>query len=88
MDALLLPVSPTEAPTIDNVSRVNGREMRLPSLPMRGVINLVGLPSVAVPIGFGKRDVGLMLVADLQAGRHGAVERVVLQCVAQKVGPS
>jgi hypothetical protein len=40
-----------------------------------------------VPIGFGKRDVGLMLVADLQADRYGAVERVVLQCVARQVGP-
>jgi hypothetical protein len=40
-----------------------------------------------VPIGFGKRDVGLMLVADLQPDRYGAVERVVLQCVARQIGP-
>ncbi|MFL5403242.1 MAG: hypothetical protein ACJ8BF_10545, partial [Gemmatimonadales bacterium] len=40
-----------------------------------------------LPIRFGKRDVALLLVADLQAGRYGPVERVVLQCVAQRVGP-
>jgi GAF domain-containing protein len=43
--------------------------------------------AICLPIGFGKRDVGLLLVADLQPGRYGAVERVVLQCVAQRVGP-
>lgn len=55
---------------------------------IEAVVQKAGYQSAsAVPIGFGKRDVGLMLVADLQAGRYGAVERVVLQCVAQKVGP-
>lgn len=47
-----------------------------------------GYPSATcLPIRFGKRDVGLMLVADLQPERYGPVERVVLQCVAQRVGP-
>jgi GAF domain-containing protein len=47
-----------------------------------------GYPSATcLPIRFGKRDVGLMLVADLQPQRYGPVERVVLQCVAQRVGP-
>ena len=43
--------------------------------------------AICLPIRFGKRDVGLLLVADLQPDRYGAVERVVLQCVAQRVGP-
>ena len=47
-----------------------------------------GYPSaICLPIRFGKRDVGLLLVADLQSERYGPVERVVLQCVAQRVGP-
>jgi hypothetical protein len=40
-----------------------------------------------LPIRFGKRDVALLLVADLQPSRYGAAERVVLQCVAQRVAP-
>jgi hypothetical protein len=40
-----------------------------------------------LPIRFGKRDVALLLVADLQKGRYGATERVLLQCVAQRVAP-
>jgi hypothetical protein len=43
--------------------------------------------ATCLPIQFGKRDVALMLVADLRAGRYGAVERVLLQCVAQRVAP-
>ena len=39
------------------------------------------------PIRFGRRDVALLLVADLQSGRYGAAERVLLQCVAQRVAP-
>jgi GAF domain-containing protein len=40
-----------------------------------------------LPIRFGKRDVALLMVADLQPKRYGAVERVLLQCVAQQVAP-
>lgn len=40
-----------------------------------------------LPIRFGKRDVALLLVADLQKDRYGAAERVLLQCVAQRVAP-
>jgi hypothetical protein len=43
--------------------------------------------ATCLPIRFGKRDVGLLLVANLQPDRYGPVERVVLQCVAQRVGP-
>jgi hypothetical protein len=40
-----------------------------------------------LPVRFGKRDVALLLVANLQADCYGAVERVVLQCVAQRIAP-
>jgi hypothetical protein len=40
-----------------------------------------------LPIRFGKRDVAILLVADLQGGRYGPAERVLLQCVAQRVAP-
>jgi GAF domain-containing protein len=43
--------------------------------------------ATCLPIRFGKRDVALLMVADLQAKRYGAVERVLLQCVAQQVAP-
>ena len=43
--------------------------------------------ATCLPIRFGKRDVALLLVADLQPGRYGPAERVVLQCVAQQVAP-
>jgi hypothetical protein len=43
--------------------------------------------ATCLPIRFGKRDVALLMVADLQPKRYGAVERVVLQCVAQQVAP-
>ncbi len=43
--------------------------------------------ATCLPIRFGKRDVALLLMADLQAGRYGPAERVLLQCVAQRVAP-
>jgi hypothetical protein len=43
--------------------------------------------ATCLPIRFGKRDVALLLVADLQPGRYGPSERVVLQCVTQRVAP-
>ena len=43
--------------------------------------------AICLPIRFGKRDVALLLVANLQRDRYGTVERVLLQCVAQRVGP-
>ncbi len=43
--------------------------------------------ATCLPIRFGKRDVALLLVADLQPGRYGPAERVLLQCVAQRVAP-
>jgi hypothetical protein len=43
--------------------------------------------ATCLPVRFGKRDVALLLVADLQAERYGPAERVLLQCVARKVAP-
>jgi hypothetical protein len=43
--------------------------------------------ATGLPIRFGRRDVALLLVADLQSERYGAAERVMLQCVAQRVAP-
>ena len=43
--------------------------------------------ATCLPIRFGKRDVALLLVADLQPERYGPAQRVLLQCVAQRIGP-
>jgi hypothetical protein len=43
--------------------------------------------ATCLPVRFGKRDVALLLVADLQPNRYGESERVILQCVAHQVGP-
>jgi hypothetical protein len=42
---------------------------------------------VALPVRSGRRDVGLMLVADLQPSRYGDGERMVLEVVAQRLAP-
>src|SRR5688572_24313576 len=56
VDAFVLPIAPCEAPLIaTGASRVNGKEVTFASgLAMRQVINVAGLPAVAVPIGFGE----------------------------------
>ena len=52
------------------------------------IVSQAGYGSVAcLPVRFGKRDVALLLMADLRAGLYGAVERVVLQCVTQRIAP-
>jgi hypothetical protein len=52
------------------------------------IVRDAGYGSVTcLPIRFGKRDVALMLVANLQRERYGPAERVLLQCVARKVAP-
>ena len=43
--------------------------------------------ATCLPIRFGRRDVALLLVADLRAGCYAAPERVLLQCVAQRIAP-
>jgi aspartyl-tRNA(Asn)/glutamyl-tRNA(Gln) amidotransferase subunit A len=63
VDALLLPVSPCEAPLIaSGMSRINGKDVALStSLTMRNVINVAGLPAVAVPIGSGEAGLPLSM---------------------------
>ena len=63
VDALILPVAPCEAPLIaTGASRVNGKDVTFASgLPMRQVINVAGLPAVAVPIGFGEAGLPLSM---------------------------
>ncbi|MBI2203830.1 MAG: amidase [Candidatus Rokubacteria bacterium] len=62
-DAIILPVAPCEAPLIaTGVSRVNGHDVTFSSgLAMRQIVNVVGLPSVAVPIGFGETGLPLSM---------------------------
>jgi hypothetical protein len=43
--------------------------------------------ATCLPISFGKRDVALLLVANLEPGRYGAVGRVLLQRVAKQIAP-
>ena len=55
---------------------------------VEAIVLKAGYGSVTcLPVRFGKRDVALMLVANLQPDRYGPVERVLLQCVAQQVAP-
>ncbi|MGH6690018.1 MAG: amidase [Gammaproteobacteria bacterium] len=63
VDALILPVAPCEAPLIaTGASRINGKDVVLStSLAMRNVINLSGLPAVAVPIGLGEAGLPLSM---------------------------
>jgi len=63
VDALVLPVAPCEAPLIaTGASRVNGKDVTFASgLAMRQVINVAGLPAVAVPIGFGEGGLPLSM---------------------------
>ena len=63
VDASLLPVAPSEAPVIETgLSRVNGKDVEFGSgLAMRQVVNVVGLPSVALPIGFGETGLPLSM---------------------------
>lgn len=53
------------------------------------IVRDAGYGSVAaVPVRFGRRDVGLLLMADLRAGRYGEPELVVLRLAAQRLAPS
>jgi aspartyl-tRNA(Asn)/glutamyl-tRNA(Gln) amidotransferase subunit A len=63
VDALVLPVAPCEAPLIaTGASRVNEKDVVFASgLAMRQVINVAGLPAVAVPIGFGETGLPLSM---------------------------
>jgi GAF domain-containing protein len=43
--------------------------------------------AVVLPVRSGRRDVGLLLVADLRPSRYGDAERLVLEVVARRLAP-
>jgi hypothetical protein len=52
------------------------------------VVRVAGYRSViCLPIRFGRRDVGLLLAADLRPDRYGEVARLQLQLVTQRLAP-
>ncbi len=60
------------------------RELRL----LEEIVGDAGYGSVAcLPIRFGRRDVGLLLVADLRSGRYGETELVMLTSAARRLAP-
>ena len=64
VDALILPVSPCEPPLIvTGTSRINGNEVTFSAVggPMRGPLNVTGLPGVAVPTGWAPSGLPLSL---------------------------
>ena len=53
------------------------------------IVRDAGYPSTtSLPIRFGRRDVGLMLVASLAPGRYSGMELMVLRLAAQRLAPS
>src|SRR6185295_6259100 len=55
---------------------------------LEDIVRDAGYASVAcLPIRSGRRDVGLLLAGDLQPGRYGESERMVLEVVAQRIAP-
>ena len=55
---------------------------------LESVIRGAGYGSVVcLPVRFGRRDVGLMLVADLRPDRYGENETLTLRLVAQRIAP-
>ena len=55
---------------------------------LEDVVRDAGYGSVAcVPVRSGRRDVGLLLVADLRPSRYDGAERMVLEVVAQRLAP-
>jgi len=63
VDALILPVAPCEAPLIATAaSRVNGKDVPFSvGVALRQPWNVLGLPAVAVPIGFGESGLPLSM---------------------------
>jgi hypothetical protein len=53
------------------------------------VVRVAGYQSaICLPIRFGRRDVGLLLAADLQPDRYREIARVQLQRVTQRLAPT
>ena len=71
VDALILPVSPCEAPLIDGTARVNGKDVVFAEvgIPLRGPVNVTGLPAIAIPVGYSPG--GLPLSMQIVGPRWG-----------------
>jgi len=55
---------------------------------LEDIIHDAGYRSVAcIPVRSGRRDVGLLLAADLQEGRYGDAARLTLELVARRLAP-
>ncbi len=55
---------------------------------LEDIVRDAGYGSVAcVPVRSGRRDVGLLLVADLRPSRYDEAERMLLEVVAQRLAP-
>jgi hypothetical protein len=55
---------------------------------LEDIVRDAGYGSVAcLPVRSGRRDVGLVLAADLQVNRYGEAERLTLAVVAQRLAP-
>jgi hypothetical protein len=55
---------------------------------LEDIVRDAGYGSVAcIPVRSGRRDVGLVLAADLREGRYGESERLTLELVAQRLAP-
>jgi hypothetical protein len=55
---------------------------------LEDIIRDAGYPSaLALPIRSGRRDVGLLLAADLRSARYDESDRMVLELVAQRLAP-
>jgi len=82
-------LGPTELAQDDLVVPVPAPQLKPEQLAsVEEIVTQAGYGSVTcLPVRFGKRDVALLLVANLEADRYGAVERVVIQCVAQQIAP-
>jgi len=62
--ALILPVAPCEAPLIaTGASQINGKDVifSVVGVPMRGPLNVLGVPGVAVPTGWSPGGLPLSL---------------------------
>ena len=82
-------LGPTELAEDDLVVPIPAPHLKPEQLAqLESIVLEAGYGSVAcLPIRFGRRDVALMLVADLRPEQYGPIPRVVLQCVSRQVAP-
>lgn len=88
VDALILPVSPCEAPLLaTGASRVNGKDVTFGAVgvPMRGPVNVSGLPAMALPTGWSPG--GLPLSMQLVGPRWGEAKLVRIAHAYEEATP-